>query len=86
MTSTEQKITFEQMPQAVSEIRTEILGLKEIVRQALSGREEKTADRWMNLAELCEYHPDHPATVHEYSTFSFSYAAFPSIFKQFPNR
>lgn len=68
MTSTEEKITFEQMPQAVSEIKAEILGLKEIVRQALSRREEQTADRWMNLSQLCEYHPDHPAksTIYEW--------------------
>lgn len=68
MTSTEEKITFEQMPQAVFEIKAEILGLKEIVRQALSHREEQTADRWMNLSQLCEYHPDHPAksTIYEW--------------------
>lgn len=36
MSSTEEKLTFEQMPQAVSEIKTEILCLKGIINDALN--------------------------------------------------
>ena len=60
MSSTE-KITFDQLPQAVTELRQEISGLKNLINALVSKSPAYTADQWMNLKELCEYLPSHPA-------------------------
>lgn len=68
MSSTEEKLTFEQMPQAVSEIKAEILCLKGIINEALNKTDKSSQDKWMNIGELSLYHPDHPAksTIYEW--------------------
>ena len=60
MTSTEEKITLEQMPQLLVELKGEILGIKEMIA-ALGGSENSTADQWMDLDAFRAYHPDKPA-------------------------
>ena len=67
MSSTE-KITFDQLPQAVTELRQEISGLKNLINALVSKSPAYTADQWMNLDQLREYHPDKPArsTVYEW--------------------
>lgn len=67
MTSIEEKITLEQMPQLLVELKGEIPGIKEMIA-ALSGGENSTADQWMDLDAFRAYHPDKPAraTVYEW--------------------
>lgn len=60
MTSTEEKITLEQMPQLLVELKGEILGIKEMIA-ALGGGENSTADQRMDLDAFRAYHPDKPA-------------------------
>lgn len=67
MPSTE-KITFDQLPQAVTELRQEISGLRNLIDALVSKSPADAADQWMNLDQLREYHPDKPArsTVYEW--------------------
>ena len=67
MSSTE-KITFDQLPQAVTEFRQEISGLRNLIDALVSKSPADAADQWMNLDQLREYHPDKPArsTVYEW--------------------
>lgn len=67
MTSTEEKITLEQMPQLLVELKGEILGIKEMIA-ALGGGENSTADQRMDLDAFRAYHPDKPArpTIYEW--------------------
>ncbi len=68
MTLTEEKITFDQMPQMVSELKQEISGLKTLIRNLIDVASPASEDRWMNIDELRAYHPDHPArpTIYEW--------------------
>lgn len=68
MTSTETRVTFETLPQVVEEMRTVICGLKELVCRALEQGADSKKDYWMNINQLREYHPDHPAksTIYEW--------------------
>lgn len=59
MSFQEEKITFEQLPQAVSLLIGEVKELKDLLRN--SNIAVEPSDRWFNLQELCEYLPDHPA-------------------------
>lgn len=59
-TSTE-KITFEQPPQAVSDLKEEVLGLKDLINTLIRRTPAENADQWMNIGQLRAYHPDHPA-------------------------
>ena len=54
-----ESLTFEQLPLAVSLLIDEVKGLKTILLSADTKAEP--TDRWFNLQELCDYHPDHPA-------------------------
>ena len=68
MTSTEEKVSFDQMPDVVSELRNEIKGLKALLCRFINADGAEPQDGWMNVDELREYHPDHPArsTVYEW--------------------
>ena len=61
-------ITFDKLPEAVSMLIVEVREL----RMALSEKQEPKieSDKWMNLPELIEYLPDHPATATIYSWVS----------------
>ena len=67
MTFTEEKITFEQMPQLLAELRSEINGIKEMLN-ALTENTNPPSDKWMDLDAFRKYHPDKPArsTVYEW--------------------
>lgn len=67
MSSTE-KITFDQLPQTVTELRQEISGLKTLINTLVNKSPVDNVDQWMNLDQLREYHPDKPArsTVYEW--------------------
>ena len=34
--------------------------LKKVLSELKELKQEETSDRWMNLSELCNYHPDKP--------------------------
>lgn len=54
-----QQITFEQLPQAVSLLISEVKELKNLLRN--SNNVVEPVERWFNLQELCGYLPDKPA-------------------------
>ena len=60
MTSTE-KISFEQLPQAVSDLKEEVSGLKDLINTLIHRTPAENADQWMNIDQLRAYHPDRPA-------------------------
>lgn len=55
-----QQLTFEQLPQAVSLLINEVQELKSLLQTSKQSAVEP-ADRWLNLQDLCNYLPDHPA-------------------------
>ena len=61
-------LTFEQLPLAVSLLLDEVKGLKTILLS--KDTKAEPSDRWFNLQELCEYHPDHPAKQTVYGWIS----------------
>ena len=61
MDLTEEKVSFDQMPTVVSELKQEISGLKTLVRTLIDAAGAAPKDAWMNIDELRAYHPDHPA-------------------------
>lgn len=61
MDLTEGKVSFDQMPTVVSELKQEISGLKTLVRTLIDAADAAPKDAWMNIDELRAYHPDHPA-------------------------
>lgn len=67
MSSTEQRLTFDQIPQLVSDLKNQISDLAQQVAALTAASTGEPQDHWMNLAEFCAYHPDHPAkpTVYE---------------------
>jgi len=62
MFSTEQEanISFEQLPQAVSLLISEVKDIKTLLTNNKSDSQTES-DKWYNLQELCEYLPDRPA-------------------------
>ena len=68
MDLTEEKVSFDQMPTVVSELKQEISGLKTLVRTLIDAAGAAPKDAWMNIDELRAYHPDHPArpTIYEW--------------------
>lgn len=67
MTQTEEKITFEQMPQLLAELKGAITGINDKL-DALLGNGSTPSDTWMDLDAFRVYHPDKPAraTVYEW--------------------
>lgn len=52
-------ITFDQLPQAVSNILDDLAEIKSLC-QEIKGN-ESGKDAYMTIEELCAYHPDHPS-------------------------
>ena len=71
MTFQEEKLTFEQLPQAVAYLIGEVKELKVILRNTSTTIEP--TDRWLNLQELCEYLPDRPARQTVYGWIGQNY-------------
>ena len=67
MTFTEEKITFEQMPQLLAELGSEINGIKGMLN-ALTENANPPSDKWMDLDAFRKYHSDKPdrSTVYEW--------------------
>lgn len=60
MSFQDENLTFEQLPQAVATLITEVKEVKSLLQNSRQVTVEP-ADRWFNLEELCEYLPDRPA-------------------------
>lgn len=60
MSFSNENLTFEQLPQAVSLLINEVQELKSLLQTSKQSAVEPT-DRWLNLQELCNYLPDRPA-------------------------
>lgn len=53
------EMTFEQLPKAFSQLTNEVSEIKMMLLEKSSTTPTKP-DRWLNLTELCAYHPDKP--------------------------
>jgi len=56
----EKAITFEQLPQAVAMLISEVREIKSLITKPTKVSDD-VADHWFNLEELCAYLPDKPA-------------------------
>lgn len=52
-------ITFDQLPKAVGDILDDLAEIKSICKEIKGNETNK--DSYMNIEELCAYHPDHPS-------------------------
>lgn len=52
------KLKFEQLPNEIAELKTEVREMKALLLQKLEPQPE--TDNWFDLNELCSYHPDKP--------------------------
>jgi excisionase family DNA binding protein len=52
-------ISFNEMPEAMAHLISKVENIETLLNTQQP--QEQEADRWLNLADLCEYHPDHPA-------------------------
>jgi excisionase family DNA binding protein len=62
-------ITFEKLPEAVNQLLTKV----DNIERLLSDKTREPApdpDRWFDLSEFCEYHPDRPARATVYQWVS----------------
>lgn len=68
LSNQKERLTFDQIPQLVSDLKDQISDLAQQVAALTAASTGEPQDHWMNLAEFCAYHPDHPAkpTVYEW--------------------
>lgn len=57
----DKNITFEDLPKAMSWMMDKLDKLDSKIDGLNYAPQTQTADQWMNLKELCEYIPSHPA-------------------------
>ncbi len=57
----EKNITFEDLPKALSWVIDKLTQLDLKIDSLASASQHAPAEQWMNLKELCEYLPSHPA-------------------------
>lgn len=62
------ELSFNDMPKAIAYLIGKVDSLEELLTSNKSNIQE--ADRWFNLQELQEYHPDHPASPTVYAWVS----------------
>lgn len=61
------KLTFDQLPEVVGELRDEIAQLKGFIMSNFSALQAPEPPKvWMDLAQLCEYLPDKPSKATVY--------------------
>ena len=53
-------ITFDNLPEAVYQIQDKLYRIEKILTEQLPIQQSET-DKWLNLDELCIYHPDKPS-------------------------
>ena len=64
--STSDKISFEDLPQAVSDLTEKVSNTERLLEELLT-RLSVDKDRWMSLEELCDYLPGKPAKATIYA-------------------
>ena len=52
------EITFNEMPQALAHLINKVDQLETLLSEK---QPQQDSDKWLNLTDLCEYHPDRPA-------------------------
>jgi len=65
-----EKISFEQMPEAIVQLANMIQSLEETVLQAINLQPSEPVNQWLSLKELCDYLPDKPAKQTVYGWIS----------------
>jgi excisionase family DNA binding protein len=55
-----QGLTLENLPRAVARLTDEVSEIKSLLLKQSSNQPLET-DRWFDLSEFCEYHPDKPS-------------------------
>lgn len=68
MTETFQVKSLEEMPRALTYLIEKVDSLQETVNTLRHKQQASELPRWMNIDELCAYHPSHPKkqTVYEW--------------------
>ena len=68
MTETFQVKSLEEMPRALTYLIEKVDSLQETVNKLRHKQQASESPRWMNIDELCAYHPSHPKkqTVYEW--------------------
>jgi excisionase family DNA binding protein len=54
------EISFNNMPEALAYLINKVERLETLLHSE-DKSEQTESDKWLNLADLCDYHPDHPA-------------------------
>jgi hypothetical protein len=72
------EISFNDMPQAVAYLINKVERLESLLNAKQPETQE--SDRWFNLEELRQYHPDHPAAPTVYAWVGQSLIP-PTVFK-----
>lgn len=62
------EISFNDVPKAVAHLINKVEKIETLLNAKQPQAEE--ADKWLNLADLCKYHPDHPAKPTVYACWS----------------
>jgi predicted DNA-binding transcriptional regulator AlpA len=65
-----QTISFEQLPQAVAELGSQLVEIRSLLQNMATATPSTPAsDQWLNVKELSEYLPSRPAvaTIYEYT-------------------
>jgi excisionase family DNA binding protein len=60
MENLKEGLTFETLPKAVSHLTYEVSEIKRLLLEQSKESQPET-DRWLDLNELCNYHPDKPS-------------------------
>lgn len=68
MFQNDEKLTFERMPEAASTLLKEMREVKGLILNGQAAKPEE--DIWLDIEQLCAYHPDRPAkkTVYDWVT------------------
>jgi excisionase family DNA binding protein len=64
-----ENLTFEKLPHAVYQLSNEIGEIKQLLH-GWSNPKYSEPDRWFDLSELCNYHPDKPSKATVYGWVS----------------
>lgn len=59
-------LTLETLPKAFTNLSKEVSEIKRLLLEK-SNHQQTPPDRWFNLHELCNYHPDRPSKATVYS-------------------
>ena len=58
-------LTLEALPKAFTHLTNEVSEIRQMLL-SLSNEKPAEPDRWLNLDELCQYHPDKPSKMTVY--------------------